>query len=166
MQVSDLYFILGNRGFGYGESGDGDNGYYTNHDRELHITLVNNNYPITTALGVFGYKSKEDAIKGRYSTTFTYQSAYGGNVKYNMRCNADNVSDYDYNRFVDRGGQFGGNKIPKDLYGGILADFGGYEAGVGIPCYKLTKKYNGIYTFKTTYKGKTYTSILHLKLNE
>ncbi|ENN8196972.1 TPA: hypothetical protein R4456_001710 [Campylobacter jejuni] len=47
----------------------------------------------------------------------------------------------------------------------MLVDFGGAAYGYN-QCFVVTKKHNGIYTFKTTYKGKTYTSILHLKLSE
>ncbi|MCV3454702.1 hypothetical protein L8W55_07890, partial [Campylobacter sp. FU_520] len=166
IQVSDLFFTIGETGsYGsnysinigeFGNNGYGGQGYYKNHYREIHITKAYNYHP-TMELYIFGFDSKEDAIDSIDKINFTYQSAYGGNTKYDMKCMF-------YNEIAIKG-DGKSQQFPSNKWGVMIVDFGGTEVGYS-QCLGVYKKHNGIYTFKTTYKGKTYTSILHLKLSE
>ncbi|AJC92190.1 hypothetical protein CSUB8523_0665 [Campylobacter subantarcticus LMG 24377] len=164
IQVSDLWLTLGTLNWSnkladkYGKSGYGETGYYTNYDREVHLTSVFNSFPPTTEVIIFGFEKREDITPELMNNiNITYQPAYGGNTKYPIKC----YLDVDY--FIVNGA--GINNFEKNKFGITLVDFGGENYVLG-GCPNGQKKYNGIYTFKTTYKGKTYTSILHLKLNK
>ncbi|EAK0800629.1 hypothetical protein A0U24_07800 [Campylobacter lari] len=172
MQVSDLFFTIGETngkdGIAFvgefGNNGYGGQGYYKNHYREIHIAKTYNQFP-TMELYVFGFNNQNDAWNAKNNMSFTYQSAYGGNSKYPfISCikgmGHDNIG-------WSPKGDGKSKQFPSNKWGTIIVDFGGLHlpGGENI-CPPATKKHNGIYTFKTTYKGKTYTSILHLKLSE
>ncbi|HEB9289723.1 TPA: hypothetical protein RZK14_001639 [Campylobacter coli] len=170
IQISNLYFTIGETaqyGFDicpyhicsigeFGNNGYGGTGYYKNNYREIHVTKAYNNYP-TMELYIFGFDTQQDAIDSINKINFTYQPTYGGNTKYDMKCLANSVG------FASIG-DGKSPQFPSNKWGVWLVDFGGL--GHGNQCLAVTKKHNGIYTFKTVYKGKTYTSILHLKLSE
>ncbi|EAH8849606.1 hypothetical protein CDJ58_07950 [Campylobacter lari] len=158
MQVSDLFFTIGETGqyssgletsisIGeFGNNGYGGEGYYKNNYREIHITKAYNYNP-TMELFIFGIDNKNDNV----TINFTYQPAYGGNTKYPFQV-GENL-----NGFLKGDGK--SKQFPSNKWGKMICNFGSATEAV-------YKKHNGIYTFKTTYKGKTYTSILHLKLSE
>lgn len=86
IQVSDLFFTIGESNYNYtvgefGNNGYGGEGYYKNHYREIHITRVYNQMP-TMELYIFGFNNQNDAWNAKNNMSFTYQSAYGGNTKY------------------------------------------------------------------------------------
>ncbi|EAI5631027.1 hypothetical protein IM159_001618 [Campylobacter lari] len=136
----------------FGNNGYGGEGYYKNHYREIHITKAYNYHP-TMELYIFGFDSKEDADNINF--TYSYQSAYGGNTKYIFKTYSG--------KFWNTKGDGKSQQFPSNKWGALIVNFGNWTEGGYEAVYK---KHNGIYTFKTTYKGKTYTSILHLKLSE
>ncbi|EGS0795809.1 hypothetical protein I7U11_001688 [Campylobacter coli] len=150
-----MYFTIGETGLynhepialnvgEFGNNGYGGQGYYKNNYREIHITKAYNNSP-TMELYIFGF----DEINPSVSITYTYQPAYGGDTKYPFWVD---------NRYSGYLGDSKSQQFPSSKSGTLITDFGGMNA-------PAIKKYNGIYTFKIIYKGKTYTSILHLKLS-
>ncbi|MFY4766547.1 hypothetical protein ACOTVC_06760 [Campylobacter sp. GB48] len=167
IQISDLFFTIG-EGSLYNSVGIiGNNnsigeGYYKNHYREIHITKAYND-DNTMELYVFGFNNQNDAWNAKNNMSFTYQSAYGGNTKYPfISC----IKGMEHDDIVwSPKGDGKSKQFPSNKWGTIIVDFGGINIW-GSVCPPVTKKHNGIYTFKTTYKGKTYTSILHLKLSE
>ncbi|MCV3355818.1 hypothetical protein L8U98_08165, partial [Campylobacter sp. RKI_CA19_01128] len=166
IQVSDLFFTIGESSTNFqnvgefGNNGYGGEGYYKNNYREMHITKAYNQMP-TMDINIFGFKSKEDVNIAKHHIKFTYTPAYGGNTKYNMLCAIGSGEGHD----LQRNGDGKSEQFPSNKWGQLIADFGGIDFGINT-CISVHKKHNGIYTFKTTYKGKTYTSILHLKLSE
>ncbi|MCV3422450.1 hypothetical protein L8V95_08490, partial [Campylobacter lari] len=161
IQVSDLYFTIGKTGeYGepwiigeFGNNGYGGEGYYKNNYREIHITKAYN-YEPTMELYIFGFDDKEEAKN--VLMNFTYQPAYGGNAKYPFKYGSEGT-------FGIYKGDNKSSQFPSNKWGTLICNFGNNHDTNQIPVHK---KHNGIYTFKTTYKGKTYTSILHLKLSE
>ncbi|EGK8026265.1 hypothetical protein IO389_001519 [Campylobacter lari] len=159
-----MFFTIGETASGFfggtitiGEFGNhnyGSSGYYLNNYREAYLTKAYNASP-TMELYIFGFDQKNPSV----SISYSYQSAYGGNTEYNMKCYVNNNKDVYYK------GSGKNQQFPSNKWGIWLVDFGGADLGIN-SCPSVTKKHNGIYTFKTTYKGKTYTSILHLKLSE
>ncbi|MCV3407066.1 hypothetical protein L8T94_08025, partial [Campylobacter lari] len=171
IQVSDLFFTIGETSpkngilfvGEFGNNGYGGQGYYKNNYREIHITRTYNQMP-TMELYIFGFNNQNDAWNAKNNMSFTYQSAYGGNTKYPfISC----IKGMEHDVIVwSPKGDGKSEQFPSNKWGTIIADFGGTNINWGSVCPPATKKHNGIYTFKTTYKGKTYTSILHLKLSE
>ncbi|MCV3498493.1 inverse autotransporter beta domain-containing protein [Campylobacter lari] len=176
IQVSDLFFTIGETGsYNYngnytilnigefGNNGYGGQGYYKNHYREIHITRVYNQMP-TMELYIFGFNNQNDAWNAKNNMSYSYQSAYGGNTKYPFISCIKGMQHDTINFNINGDGK--SKQFPSNKWGTIIVDFGGTDINWGSVCPPATKKHNGIYTFKTVYKGKTYTSILHLKLSE
>ncbi|EGS0795679.1 hypothetical protein I7U11_001541, partial [Campylobacter coli] len=155
IQISDLYFTIGvddkNRKISYfNDSNNNQNneiqGYYEDNYRKAVMT----GYLPSMELYLFGFDSYDEASSMNY--TYTYTPAYGGSVKYNGFTK--------YTSYIFQGS--GKEGFDSNKWGVLLA----HPGGINPNDPSMSMKNNGIYTFKTTYKGKTYTSILHLRLSE
>ncbi|TXE78488.1 hypothetical protein FPD46_07865 [Campylobacter peloridis] len=158
IQVSDLFFTIGvddeNQKISYfNDSWDNNlgttdkvQGYYEDNYRKAVMT----SYKPSMELYLFGFESYDEASSMNY--TYTYTSAYGGSEKYNGFTK--------YTSYIFQGS--GKEGFDSNKWGILLA----HPGGINPNDPSMSMKNNGIYTFKTTYKGKTYTSILHLKLSE